>query len=335
MLLIQFQFQKHKLKVDDGQVDGLSLDKYITVDIWSQIFLKLQSTIEKYKSNVKDKLTETVILMRRAQLELCVSWKEKRPFHKETAYLDYKNKNCDLCPYVMVVKVGMVSRIDTYRKQHSQESKTEKPTTKPSKQLCKSDSSETGDNRTSNGSSTVTTDDIADEYVPAAITKVDIDIPQYTPSTLSCQLDDEYLPSIPNANDVKSETFTYTPTKIQSNNFKTDVNRNKSKINELFGESESEDQPVNGPLRLLRSKSAQKSQPNLDEWISCKSKKNPTEHDKRIEFRKKRKLNDNIHVTNPMVQTSKDDDESAKLRKLAEECDKEDELNSMIVDRFM
>lgn len=327
VLLIQLQFQSHNVKVNGSQVVGLSLDKYFGVDVWSQMYTKLEAQIELYKADTKAQLKEITIPMNRAQLELRISWKSKKPFHKEVAYQQLsKERGCDLCPYVLVVKVAMVSALDKYKKQHTQqELKTERPSSKPSTKSIKPEPSEATDSRTSNGSSS---NDV-EEYVPAPITSIDR-IPKYTPSALSMvgktilssmekiSVTDEYTPALQRADD-KDDIITYTPTKIDEvklkSTMKTDLNRNDypekkkrtdTKICDLFGDSGDEPElENNGTSRFLRStkkpsqsdvvKGTPKPQSKLDGWVTNRSKKGPDQNDQNRplneEVKKKRKLN--------------------------------------------
>lgn len=324
MLLIQFLFQSYRITINGSQVEGCSLDKYLSVDVWSQIYIKLESQLEKYQSNIKTKLEDTVIPLRRAQLELNVSWENKTPLFEQIA--DQEAKHCDLCPYVLMVKVSMVSQLTQFKKQHSQEIKTERPasiktstkvSTKSSaktstKSSTKSDTNELSEVATSSSAST---NRVVEEYVPEAITNFE-NIPDYTPSALTnnieCKIDsksDEYDPSnLSNPIDDESETIVYTPKKIDPNrNVKTDLNRNdypdrrkrtNKQINALlFGDLSDELEPKNhSTSRLLRStdKTRLNSQGNLNSWLTHRDHQpdnDQKENGREIDLKKKRKLN--------------------------------------------
>lgn len=298
MLIVQFQFDTHNIKINGTRIDGLSLDKFVGLDTWEQIYLKLKEPFERYGSSTDTRLKDETISMRRAQLELRVSWRSKQPFHREIVGLEMKN--ADICPYVMVVKIAMVSMLEKYKKQHSQEKlikqqsqdiekiTTEKTVAKPKSTVRSSD--ESNGARTSNGSSSNDIDADIEEYVPAGNVPNSL---KYTPSTVSSsnERSDEYSPTTKGADDIVS----YTPTKIddtkshkdQNNkhkpNIKTDLNRNDyvskkkrtdpSKVDNLFGaDSDDSNDRRNANLRSASrtnqtGSSKEKPQPKLDNWV--------------------------------------------------------------------
>lgn len=283
MLVVQFQFDTHDIKVNGTQVNGLSLDKYIGLDVWQQIYTKLEEPLEKYRNNIDTRLKDDTIQMRRAQLELRVSWRSKQAFHREI--VNQEVKQCNLCPYCMVVKIGMVSMLDKYKKQQSHEKLTTEKIQTKSSNIRESD--ESNELRTSNGSSSAD----VEEYVPEG--KVANSL-KYTPSTVSSKTEksiksDEYSPT-QSADDI----VTYTPTKIsdtksqrEQNNrhkiaTKTDLNRNDyqskkkridPKINDLFGgDSDDNSKRLNHVLRSAKKpihndSSKEKPQPKLEQWV--------------------------------------------------------------------
>lgn len=101
VFLIQFYFKSH-------EVNDLSLDKYIGVDIWSQIYKKLEPILEAYHT-ANDTQKEKKISLYNTQLELVVSWNKLTTCHEEYIQ-DVDGKSCDnLHPKVLTVKVGMDS----------------------------------------------------------------------------------------------------------------------------------------------------------------------------------------------------------------------------------
>lgn len=346
-MIVQYRFDSHDVKVNGGQVNGYSLDKYISLDVWSQIYTKLEIPLDKYKSNIETRLKDETILMRRAQLELMVSWKSVQPYHREIIRLD--KKNCDFCQYVMVVKIGMVSLHEKYKKQHSQEKLLD--TNKESKPVnsTQRESDNSNGTRSSNGS----TNDV-EEYVPAARSNTNSSGVKYTPSTVMKSNEnllktEEYTPF---TKSIEDDIVTYTPTKISTTNIrshkestqtykkeniKTDVNLNtwiekkKSKsdatICELFGDSDGEIENPNRPN--LRSKSSvinpktPKPQNNLDNWVNSKrqTSQKPTDT---IDTRK-RKIDVvssiDMNSEKPSQKPKQLDEEAKKLRKLREELE--------------
>lgn len=149
-----------------------------------------------------------------------------------------KEMCCDLCPHVMVVRIVLVSALDKYKKEHSQELKTETP-----KAESQTSEGSFGSARSSNGSIKSKYD--SEEYVPAARTNFGSSL-SYTPSTLSSgvsnssttttcaeysqntDISDEYTPLTRIAED-KIGVITYTPTTIDKFELKKDANEHKQK----------------------------------------------------------------------------------------------------------
>ncbi|XP_031620826.1 uncharacterized protein CG4951-like [Contarinia nasturtii] len=229
-LIVQFQFDSYDVKGGDVH----SLDKYIGLDLWSQIYTKLNTPLEKYKSNIEAKLKAETISMHRAQLELKLTWRNKQPFHREV--LNQEKKNCDLCPFVLIVSISPVSLVNKYKKQLSQDKLTteksqskstneHKSATQP-KLMSGRESSDSNGTRTPNS---VDSTENVEEYVPPGITTAKN--LNYTPSPTGVKKMDEYTP--PNSIKSDSDIITYTPTKIDENKsykhkstVKTDLNRN-------------------------------------------------------------------------------------------------------------
>ncbi|XP_055322355.1 uncharacterized protein LOC129578193 [Sitodiplosis mosellana] len=341
VLVVQFQFDTHDIKSNGRQVDGISLDKYVGLDVWTQIYAKLEEPLERYRSGIDTRLKEEIITMRRAQLELKVSWRSKQPYHREIVNLELKK--ADLCPYVMVVKIVMVSALDKYKKQHSQEKlTTEKPATK-SKSTVRSSDESNGERKSNDSSSAVD----VEEYVPAGSVANSF---KYTPSTVSSSNEksdksNEYSPTH-GADDI----VTYTPTKIgeikshkdqntkHKLNMKTDVNRNDfvskkkrsdaPKINDLFGgDSDDSNSRLNKNLRSAKKtiqtdSSKEKHQPKIEDWVTTRHSKktpNPIENGAPDDVQKKRKI-ENVNANG----TTAKDEEAKKLRALREEFEQMD-----------
>lgn len=213
----------------------------MSLDIWSQIYTKLNIPLERYKSTPTNIKSE-VIAMRRAQMELRLSWAKARTYHKDlVAHMikDIDNEKemcCDLCPHVMVVRIVMVSALDKYKKEHSQELKTETP-----KAESQTSDGSYGSARSSNGSTRSKYD--PEEYVPAARTNFGSSL-SYTPSTLSSNVSssttttcaeysqntasDEYTP-LTRITEDKIGSITYTPTTIDKVELKKHANEHKQK----------------------------------------------------------------------------------------------------------
>lgn len=308
MLVVQFHFDTHDIKVNGSQVDGLSFDKYIGLDVWTQIYTKLEEPLQRYKKSIETRLKDEIIPMRRAQLELRVSWRSKQAFHREIVKLE-SSKKCDLCPFSMVVKIGMVSVMEKYKKQHSQDKMAIE---KSQQKSIVRETNESNGQRTSNGSSSCAD---VEEYVPSGSGENSL---KYTPSTVSSSNNEKSIKSEEYSPDLFGDVdaITYTPTKIdekkvikdQSNRHKsttieTDLNRNDyhtkkkrteaPKINELFGgDSDDSSGRLNHILRSAKKtnhtdSSKNKPQPKIDHWVKLT-----------ILFRKKKKIIATIYYCN-------------------------------------
>lgn len=196
-------FESHNVKIGrNGNVRGYSLDKYLSLDVWSQIYTKLNDTIERAAHKSLEDLQIDVILMRRAQLELKISYKSTEPF-----YTDIVRQECDyssIHPHVMLVNVGTFSDVRGYKKAHPLKNHQANARTEP-----KNPSKD-------------------DEYIPTPTNGQTIDgteIPVYTPSKVKSErhdehtLNDEYMPSGANKND----EISYSPQKINWKKSKSEV----------------------------------------------------------------------------------------------------------------
>lgn len=260
-LLVQFRFNKHTVKVRRSHVEGYTLDKYLTLDTWSQIYTKLTDPIDDYTKDETKRPESTTVKMNRAQLNLKISWTPMDSTYRQIGDMECMDSE-NICPMVMTVHIDMWSLIDKYKKEHQS-----KPEPKPATNGngISSASSVTSATSTSSTTSTTTTAkqlpikspmnnepnksivaEIAgdgkgvedEEYVPIAMADVGNGL-QYTPSTVIISALDEYTPT--NVGDPE-QIVTYTPTKIaksqsdegvrQAKKYgtsnKTDVNRNDS-----------------------------------------------------------------------------------------------------------
>lgn len=194
-------FDSHNVKIGkNGNVQGYSLDKYLSLDVWSQIYTKLNDSIERAAQKSLIDLKKDVISMRRAQLELKISYKTTEPFHTDIVRLECDNSNVH--PHVMLVNVETFSDVRGYKKAH------------PSK------------NHQSNGRTEPKNPPKDDEYIPTPANGPITDgtaMPVYTPSKVKSErhgeytLNDEYMPSGANKND----DISYSPQKIIRKNSKS------------------------------------------------------------------------------------------------------------------
>lgn len=349
MLLIQFIFPSYDA-TNNGNQAVLSLDKYLGADVWLQIYKKIEPKLQAYHTTVELSKEEETINLSRAQLELNISWKPFRTYHKDVIRQD-NGKSCDspCAEKILNVKVRMCSALDKFKK------KTEKKSTESTvdSESNASTSNAATENRTSNGSTSTPKSQNVEEYVPEPVTEIpSLD---YTPSTLSLNSienvvasplsDDEhdvYTPSQRNGNN-DSQIITYTPTKITHTSLKTtakktDLNWNdctdkkNDKMKNLFGDSGDEIES-----RRLRStaKPSQiepekpKLQGNLDEWVNKNRSKRPdTKKDcDRTDSKKKiRKIGTN----EKSERDKKEMDECEKIRQLREQYEANEAMDDMV-----
>lgn len=349
---MQFQFDSYDIKVNGSQIDGCSLDKYMSLDVWSQIYAKLETIVDEYGKSIDKRPKDDTIQMRRAQLELKIVWRTMQPFYKEVVRLE--KTNVALCQFVMVVKVNTVSVIDKYKRQHSQEKLSQKSQTQ--RKLDSSDAT-----RSSNGSSS---NDQEEEYVPSSRNNISNNL-DYTPTTLTNSTEkkskansntDEYTPITQIADD---DIVTYTPTKIEQHKnaqlkYKSsttiDVNRNtcpdkKTRTDDLFGDSDESDIPIKSNFNLRSksvaqtpSKSAVKTQKSMDSWITTRSSKtqNPASN---VDTTKKRKLDEQAAIESSHTKHSNapsaKDEERKKLRALAKEWEEVEKEKQIVLDDIL
>lgn len=348
---MQFQFDSHDIKINGSQVDGFSLDKYLSLDVWTQIYAKLEPIVEEYGKCIDTKPKEDTIQMRRAQLELQITWRTLQPFYKEI--MRSEKKNLTLCQFVMIVKVNAVSLIDKYKRQHSQEKLSQKSQTQR-----KPDNTDA--TRSSNGSSS---NDV-EEYVPAARSNIENNL-DYIPATLSNSVEkkikknsntDEYTPVMQVADD---DIVTYTPTKIEQqkelmnkykSQAKTDVNRNdfpdkKKRADDLFGESDEPDRQIKSNFNLRSKTSTQtttkvavKQQKSMDKWVTTRQIKIENSGSN-VDMTKKRKIDETApiessHAKHSNIQNPKDE-EAMKLRALAREWEREENEKQVVIDEIL
>lgn len=92
-----------------------SLDKYLSLDAWSSMFEKLSKPIERYVQNETQMPAKETLKMRRAQLDLSISWQQCDSLHLSMLGLEPER----VYGYLMVVKVRPVSKVNEYLKTNS------------------------------------------------------------------------------------------------------------------------------------------------------------------------------------------------------------------------
>lgn len=203
ILLIQFQFASlQRVKVKQNNVYGFSLDKYLTLDAWSDIYKKLNDLIERagQKTTQLEQLKSETIRLKRSQLELKINYKKTEEFH--TDIIKQEAKSCDVCPHMMRVKIEMYTDIQGYKKGSS--SKSNKADGENVSVTKITETSENGGGRKSNlsmdedsksGDTISRSTKTDDEYIPSSRSNVNAKV-SYTPSKLSqCHKEaNEYTP---------------------------------------------------------------------------------------------------------------------------------------------
>lgn len=209
-------FTPHDVKIKNESVQGCSLDKYLTLDAWSQIYIKLEHSIERASRKSIDELKEETFFIRRAQLELSISYKKSQLFHADI--IKEEGIACDMYDLIMVIKIEMKSDLSSYKnlkKTHS--SKSLKSDDKTSAKTSANDIENGVKKFTSHSSNEElkgekNSEEDHDEYIPSARTHIDSNV-SYTPSKLSqCHAKtEEYAPAA--VSDVTNAVL-YSPMKI-------------------------------------------------------------------------------------------------------------------------
>lgn len=337
MLLIQFFFPSY-----DGNSHGnsLSLDKYLTADVWSQIYDKLKPTIGKYQPQATELLEGETIVLRRAQIELKTTWKKAKSWHQNIIQQLNRNgdssQNADTA-HVLMVSVGMVSALEKYKKQYGVEKKAEKrPTESVEGESSTPGGSVVKETRSSNESKMSQEDE---EYVPASVT----DLPaclNYTPSTKSNSVDNEqneYEPPVVNGNSNLQPTYTPSkkiPTTVsKATKAKTDSSEKPKKqhcMKTIFGGDSGDDNDSDSKSESRSLRSTQKTpqtdadkpktfQTSIDGYMTNRSKRTDTKKDcDRSDDKKKiRKIAAQEKIDCNAAKRIEDE----KMRKLREECE--------------
>lgn len=111
---MKFKFESNADAMDHRMV-CYSLDKYLTLDAWSNIFEKLSKPIDRYVQNEAKMPARESLKMRRAQLDLSISWQQCDSLHLSMLGLEPER----VYTYLMVVKVRAVSKVNEYLKANS------------------------------------------------------------------------------------------------------------------------------------------------------------------------------------------------------------------------
>lgn len=191
-MLIKFLFNSNIDALDDGRI-YYSLDKYMSLDIWSRLYEKITKSIDRYVSNEKNKPASETIGMHRAQLDLHISWRKMNAEH--SVVVDTMPDT--IYTYFMVVDVRAVSKINEFIKKSSKSvsASNGRVDSFEDENSTQSTSTSTSNGKAIKNGEATTSKRSHEEYVPAA-TKASPKSSKlkYTPSK-STEMDaDEYTP---------------------------------------------------------------------------------------------------------------------------------------------
>lgn len=117
-LLFKYIFESHKDAL--GQpLNCHSLDKYMSVDAWTNLYEKIAKSVDRYVANEAKMPSKEKISMRHAQMELEVSWQKCDALHLSMLELEPS----EVYTYFMVVKTNAVSKVNEFMKMRSAKSK--------------------------------------------------------------------------------------------------------------------------------------------------------------------------------------------------------------------
>lgn len=228
LLLIKFTFNSFH-ETSNHRLICNSLDKYMSVDVWTKLYEKLGKPIEQYVKNEKKRPKDEIIEMHRAQLDLHLSWKKIDAVHS-TLCGEPMDK---LYLYSLVVDVCTVSRVNDFMKKFSK-SKSLVNGTNGDSQSVENDISPQSTTTAGSGGNAGNDETIKvsrskrryEEYVPEATT-----VPpkhshlSYTPRKIADSGADEYTPTkmvVVDASAIKTELLDddhhYYPSPIGNNN---------------------------------------------------------------------------------------------------------------------
>lgn len=103
----------------DAYTDGIdrrmicySVDKYMSLDAWTNLYEKITKPIDRYVKNETEMPPKETITMRRAQYDLNISWQKCDSMHLSMLGLE----SDEVYTYLMVIKVRTVSKVKEYLK---------------------------------------------------------------------------------------------------------------------------------------------------------------------------------------------------------------------------
>lgn len=111
--MIKFKFDSYK-DAKDHRMYCHSLDKYMSLDVWKNLYEKISRPIDRYVRNESSAPSKETIPMRRSQLDLSVSWQKCDSHHLSLLELAPER----VYTYSMEVTVRGVSRVNEFVKTH-------------------------------------------------------------------------------------------------------------------------------------------------------------------------------------------------------------------------
>lgn len=220
-MLIKFLFDSHNDALDHGLV-SYSVDKYMSLDVWTRLYEKLGKTIERYVKSETKLPTKETIVMTRAQLDLHVSWRQTDAVHSSLCDTTADN----IYPYFMVVDVRAVSKVNEFLKKRTKSRSRDNGHADTAEQEDLSPSTTPVCSAINVGTSEMTNVAIKrhhEEYVPEPRTSSPKPSAlSYTPSKNIETKPDEYTPTkmiVVDASVDERNPFHYSPSPINNNNY--------------------------------------------------------------------------------------------------------------------
>lgn len=113
-LVIEFKFDSFNDE-REHRMQCHSLDKYMSLDVWKNLYEKISKPIDRYVRNEWNVPSKETIPMRRSQLDLNVSWQKCDSHHLSLLGLESER----VYTYLMEVKVRGVSKVNEFVKTRS------------------------------------------------------------------------------------------------------------------------------------------------------------------------------------------------------------------------
>lgn len=113
-MVIKFKFDSYN-DAWEHRMYCHSLDKYMSLDVWKNLYEKISKPIDCYVTNESNVPSKESIPMRRSQLNLDISWQKCDAHHLSLLGLETEK----VYSYLMEVKVRAVSKVNEFEKSRS------------------------------------------------------------------------------------------------------------------------------------------------------------------------------------------------------------------------